>query len=416
MTWKEISLGEVINIKHGYAFKSKFFSNSGKYIVLTPGNCYETGGLKLKGEKEKYYIGDPPEEFILSKNDLLIVMTDLVQSAPILGGSFLIPDNDKFLHNQRLGLVKIQNPDVIDKRYLFYVLNTNNYRSQVRGSATGTTVKHTAPERLYRCKIPFPPLQQQNKIADILSKYDDLIENNRRRIELLEESARLLYREWFVHLRFPGHEHSPIIDGIPEGWKYEQLGNLVLEIIDYRGKTPKKLGGNWSNSGIPAISALNVKNNQLINLDKCKFVDEDLYEKWMKSKLQKGDILMTSEAPLGEISYFSSDQKYCLSQRLYAIRANPKLIKPSILCYSLLSSRVQAEIYARQTGTTVFGIRQTALRQVPILVPPMNLQENISPTLEKFLDQKHILKKQIYQLQKARDLLLPRLMNGEITV
>lgn len=203
MKWSKVALGSQIYIKHGFAFKGEFFSDSGKYILLTPGNCHETGGLKLKGDKEKYYVGDVPEEFILHQNDLLVVMTDLVQSAPILGGALLIPENEKYLHNQRLGLVNILNQKELDKKYLYYLLNTHNYRSQIKGSATGTTVKHTAPERIYRCLVPLPSLQVQQKIADILSKYDDLIENNRRRIDLLERSARLLYKEWFVRLRFP---------------------------------------------------------------------------------------------------------------------------------------------------------------------------------------------------------------------
>jgi len=148
MSWTEHKLGELIEIKHGYAFKSQYFSDSGKYILLSPGNCYETGGLKLKGDKEKYFIGDIPKEFILKRDDLLIVMTDLVQVAPILGGAFIIPEANRFLHNQRLGLVTIRNSNELNKLFLYYLLNTEYYRAQVRGSASGATVRHTAPERI----------------------------------------------------------------------------------------------------------------------------------------------------------------------------------------------------------------------------------------------------------------------------
>jgi len=219
MIWNEYKLDEFIDIKHGYAFQGKYFSNVGKYILLTPGNCHEYGGLKLKGDKEKYYTGDIPKDFILSKDDLIIVMTDLVQSAPILGGVFLIPEDESFLHNQRLGLISIKDPSVLSKKFLYYLLNSQYYRAQVRGSATGATVRHTAPKRIYACKVNLPNISTQNIIADILSSYDDLIENNRRRIQLLEKSARLLYNEWFVHLRFPGHEHVKVVDGVPEGWE-----------------------------------------------------------------------------------------------------------------------------------------------------------------------------------------------------
>src|SRR5271157_2323317 len=98
MRWSTVKLGELVTIKHGYAFDGRFFSDSGKYVLLTPGNCYERGGLKLRGEKERYYVGDIPDEYLLHTGDLLVVMTDLVNTAPILGGAFLIPEDDRYLH------------------------------------------------------------------------------------------------------------------------------------------------------------------------------------------------------------------------------------------------------------------------------------------------------------------------------
>lgn len=109
MNWTNTTLGHLIDVKHGFAFQGKFFSDIGDYVLLTPGNCYEKGGLKLKGDKELYYIGEFPSEYLLKRNDLLIVMTDLVNIAPVLGGAFFIPKNNIYLHNQRLGLVKILN-------------------------------------------------------------------------------------------------------------------------------------------------------------------------------------------------------------------------------------------------------------------------------------------------------------------
>ncbi|MCB1089800.1 MAG: restriction endonuclease subunit S, partial [Verrucomicrobiae bacterium] len=144
---------------------------------------------------------------------------------------------NRFLHNQRLGLIEVTDPSRIDKRFLYHLLNTNGYRAQVRGSATGATVRHTAPGRIKECRVRYPrDIRVQAKVADILSAYDDLIENNRRRIALLEEAARLLYREWFVHFRFPGHEHVPLIDGLPEGWE-RQAASAVMDVLS--GGTPK---------------------------------------------------------------------------------------------------------------------------------------------------------------------------------
>ena len=146
---------------------------------------------------------------------------------------------------------------------------------------------------------------------------------------------------------------------IPNDWKIEKLDHLITEIIDYRGKTPKKLGGEWSDSGIIALSAMNIKNGRLVNLEKAKFVDEDLYQKWMKSEVIKNDILLTSEAPLGESYLIPDSRRICLSQRLFCIRANPKLIIPSFLFYYFCTHICLHELNLRATGTTVLGNTST---------------------------------------------------------
>jgi type I restriction enzyme, S subunit len=146
------------------------------------------------------------------------------QAEGLLGSSAWIPESNRYLHNQRLGLVVDLDESRLDKRYLYYLFNTAEVRHQIAASASGTKVRHTAPERIGRVEVNLPPIPSQRKIAKCLIAYDDLIENNLRRIALLEESARLLYREWFVRLRFPGHEHTRIVDSVPEGWEKLKLG------------------------------------------------------------------------------------------------------------------------------------------------------------------------------------------------
>ena len=231
MKWDTIQLGEVMDVRHGYAFKSQSFAAAGDLILLTPGNCHESGGLKLKGDKEKYYVGEFPSEFLLAEGDMLVVMTDLINTAPILGGSFIIPENNRFLHNQRLGLVQVTDEARIDRAFLYYLLNTYGYRAQVRGSASGATVRHTSPGRIRGCWVRVPhEVADQHQIAAVLSAYDNLIENNRRRMALLEDLAGELHREWFVRLRFPGHEHTRITRLVPVGWERKTLGELCDEV------------------------------------------------------------------------------------------------------------------------------------------------------------------------------------------
>ncbi len=226
MSWREITLGEAIHVKHGFAFKGEFFSDSGESVVLTPGNFHEAGGFRLRTGKDRFYAGDIPEDYVLDENDVIVAMTE--QGEGLLGSSALIPEGGKYLHNQRLGLIQNVDGSLLDKGFLYHLFNKRSVRGQIKGSATGTKVRHTAPERIYRVKVSVPSdVSKQKYIARTLFNYDDLIENNRRRIALLEASARLLYKERFVHLRFPGHEQITVVDGVPEGWERNALGDCV---------------------------------------------------------------------------------------------------------------------------------------------------------------------------------------------
>ena len=177
-----------------------------------------------------------------------------------------------------------------------------------------------------------------------------------------------------------------MIGQLPNDWEIRALNDVVIDIIDYRGKTPKKLGGSWAESGIIALSAMNVKQGQLVNLEKAKFVSNELYQKWMKSEVMKGDILMTSEAPLGETYFIAEERKICLSQRLFCIRANPNIILPRFLFFLFNSPLVRKQIDLRATGTTVLGIRQPDLRQVSISIPPLGTQHKIAAVLSAYDD------------------------------
>ena len=229
--WPQRTLGDLIHVKHGYAFKGEFFADEGEKLVLKPGNFPIGGGITLRPGKDAYYTGDYPPDFELTAGDLLVVMTDLTQAAPILGAPAFVPAEPVMLHNQRLGLVKVKPGVEVDRRFLYYVMLSDTSRSQIRATATGATVRHTAPERIYRVKLGMPDLSTQRVIGDVLGSIDDLIANNRRRVEVLEEMVRTIYSEWFVKFRYPGHEDVPLADSalglIPEGWTCGEIDDIV---------------------------------------------------------------------------------------------------------------------------------------------------------------------------------------------
>ena len=163
-------------------------------------------------------------------------------------------------------------------------------------------------------------------------------------------------------------------------WQDLTLGDIVETVIDYRGKTPKKLGGDWSDTGYRAFSAKNIKTGQIVQCESIRFVDEAMYHKWMKEEIQRGDILITSEAPFGQVFYWDSDEKIVLSQRLFGVRIK-KQYDSRFVYYYMTTNEFQSEMDHRATGTTVVGLRQPELMKCALRCPDYETQRKISAIL-----------------------------------
>lgn len=160
-----------------------------------------------------------------------------------------------------------------------------------------------------------------------------------------------------------------------------RLGDLLELVIDYRGKTPRKLGGDFADSGVPVISAIHIKNGRIAWEERERFVTQEMFKKWMKDPLRKGDVLLTSEAPLGEVALVPNDDDVVLSQRLFALRPNPELLDAPYLMYFLKSTLGQRELQDRATGSTVVGIRQAELVNISVQHPSLRRQKLIGQVL-----------------------------------
>ena len=172
-----------------------------------------------------------------------------------------------------------------------------------------------------------------------------------------------------------------------------ELKSIIKEIIDYRGKTPKKLGSDWSNCGYRALSAKNIKTGKIVQEETIRYVDDDLYKKWMKQEVERGTILITSEAPFGEVLYWDSDEKIVLSQRIFGLKIDEKY-NSEYIYYYMTSREFKGELEARATGSTVTGLRQPELLKCKIKVPNKDIQDKIAFIL-KCIDRKIELNNQI---------------------
>lgn len=309
--------------------------------------------------------------------------------------------------------------------YIFYwLMNKHDY---IVSLAVGSVQKNLYVSMLKKLDIDNDNLLEQEAVVKILSSLDKKIENNTKINHNLEMMVQAIFKHWFVDFEFPDKNGKPYKSNggemtesklglIPERWRIEVIDDLSKLIIDHRGQTPRKLGSRWSEKGIIALSAKNIKNNKLVNLEKTHCVDNSLYKLWMKDELQYGDILLTSEAPLGELYFINNDNKYCLSQRLFAIRADRNQIFPEVLYMYMRTPNVRREIKNRATGTTVTGIRQSELRNVQVTVPIKEIQWGFQRLIEPIFHQIDVLEKENKRLRTLRDTLLPKLMSGEIRV
>ena len=198
--WRETKLEKLCSIRHGFAFKSQFFASKGELVVLTPGNFFEGGGYRDRNEKTKYYHGEFPKEFLLSKGDFLVAMTE--QAVGLLGSTIIVPESGKFLHNQRLGFIQPFNKSLWDNSFFFHQFNTPKFRNSVQKSASGVKVRHTSPKKLGNIKVLVPPLKEQKSIVktlDTLSAETRALETRyRAQLAALEELKQSLLQKAFA--------------------------------------------------------------------------------------------------------------------------------------------------------------------------------------------------------------------------
>ena len=275
----------------------------------------------------------------------------------------------------------IHDPQV-DVKWAYYQLLTVDINRMDSGSAIPSTKR----EDFDAVPVRIPPLSSQKCIAAILSAYDDLIENNRRRMALLEESARLLYREWFVRLRFPGYEHTRLRDGVPDGWKRRTLGDCLTLKRGHDLPESRRVPGT-----VPIVSSSGITGFHI------------------EKKADGPGIVTGRYGTLGEV-YFVEEDYWPHNTALYV--CDFKGNHPRVLFYYLKDALQSVQ----SNNAAVPGLNRNVLHTLPVLWPSAKLRNHFDEFLELTFRQRRLLRQMSEKLQTARDLLLPRLMSGEIAV
>lgn len=394
--WKEIKLGDLIDVKHGFAFKGDYIEKeSNDVILVTPGNFKIGGGWKE--EKCKYYAGDIPEEYILNGGDLVVTMTDLSKQVDTLGYPALIPEDDTkvYLHNQRIGLVQKRSNE-IDLGFLNWLMRDPLYRWHVVSSASGSTVSHTSPSRIKSYKFLLPPLDEQKTIASVLSSLDDKIDLLHRQNQTLEAMAETLFRQWFVEEAAEDWEEVSLYDAI----------NLV------GGGTPKTSTDEYWNGDINWLSGGDIASNHKNFVTSTeKSISQVGLQNSSARILPRYSTVISARGTVGKYCLLSEEMAF--SQSNYGIK--PKFNECYFFTYLLIAhsvERLKSAAYGSVFDTITTKTFKTHAIQIPSEDDILTFEKEISSYFQKMLSNQQ----QIETLEKLRDSLLPKLINGDIKV
>lgn len=334
-------------------------------------------------------------------------------------GSFGIPvlikEERPFVFQRHIAILRPN--ERINSAFLYYTMLSRDFYAKADAAAIGAAQRTVSLTSLRGMEIELPPLKVQEAIASKLSVYDNLIENNQKQIKLLEEAARRLYKEWFVDLHFPGYEDTPIVDGVPEGWKKCLLGDINCSLES--GSRPK--GGIDASlvDGVPSIGAENVIGLGCYNYSSEKLITKDFFSKMKRGKLCDKDILIYKDgAYIGRTSLFQDGFPHleaAVNEHVFLLHAADEHIQ-----YYLFFTLYQQEYYQKMQklnkNAAQPGINSKAMMSLPVLLPTEDILDGFDSFATPLMHKIFNLAKQNRRLELARDRLLPKLMSGEIEV
>ncbi|HFG2710473.1 TPA: restriction endonuclease subunit S [Escherichia coli] len=341
-------------------------------------NEFSTDGLVYIDEKT----AEKMKGVSVEKEDVLVNITGDSVARCCLVHDAVLPARV----NQHVAILRTNPKKLLPHFLAFYMVSPFMQAKMLSWAGTGGTRKALTKGMLEGFEIPLPPVDVQDKIVQKIKTYNDLIENNRRRIQLLEESARLLYQEWFVHLRFPGHKQVKITDGVPEGWSKEPLENLLVLQRGFDLPVSKRIEGS-----VPIYASTGI--NGFHNV----------------AKVKGPGVVTGRSGSLGTVMYVAKDY-WPLNTTLWVKEF--KKASPIFATYLLRAMKLEGY----NGGAAVPTLNRNDVHKVDVLCPESKLMNEFEVQVENIFKQIDKLKEYNEKLAQARDLLLPKLMSGELTV
>ena len=388
MDWKIVRLGDYISIKSGLVYKGSKIGK-GSSILLGMG-CVSFKDKFVYSGARPYDGDDCDKRFLVNSGDIVLATRQQSNNMPILAMPAIIPDSFK---DKRVifgtNLYKVENRSEISNNFLFLLMKHQHYVNYIAGVKSGTAVQMVTKKNVEDYKFLCPPLKTRNRIENILWSYDTLIENNMKRIRLLEKMAENLYKEWFVRFRFPGHENVEMVDGLPKGWKRGSLRN-ICEFK--RGKNITS--GEMIEGAIPVVSA---------GLEPSGYHNE--------ANVRGTSVTMSSSgANAGFIAIHYSD--------IWAADCSyiEEAATPYIYYVYELLNNIRSVINNFQRGAAQPHVYPKDINRIKLVIPTECIRRITNKHLEVIHGHIQNLQHQNTLLARQRDLLLPRLMSGRLEI
>ena len=397
-------LKDIATFSNGINFDKSAYGEGVKIINVSDFGELFSPNYELLSEVKKEYV---------RKNDYLyngdIVFVRSNGNKELIGRCMLIIElKEPITYSGFCIRCRITELNLYNPVYLTYYFKSESFRRVLTGNAVGANIQNLSQSRLSNVILAIPSIEKQNRIADILSAYDNLIENNQKQIKLLEEAAQRLYKEWFVDLRFPGHETTPIVDGVPEGWKIRKVSDFG-EVIT--GKTPSTSHSEFFGGDIPFVKIPDM-HNCVFSVSTEGMLTELGANSQKKKYIPKDSIMVSCIATVGLVNI--SVQTCQTNQQINSIvLAKHQDLYYLYFCMKGIRSLLDG---VGSNGATMTNVNKSKFENLNVIYPTDKLIEKFFTICKPFFTDIFKLSIMNQKLKEARDRLLPKLMSGEIEV
>lgn len=407
MEWEIVRVDDVFDVINGFAFCSNDLMTDPQdncWEVLKIGHISPNGGLRTQPKREYAIKTKKNSRYILQKGDIVMGMTDMKSNVRILGVPAIVDRSNHYALNQRVGCLRIKDTSLADNIFCYYQMGHSRFISDLRKTANSGVQVNLTTIGIRSTQLFLPPLSIQRRIASILSAYDNLIGNNNRRIRLLEQMAENLYKEWFVRFRFPNYQNTPIENGIPKGWRKGQLGEIVNFFNGFAFKSETFVDC----APYKVVTIKNVQDGKFdgINVD---YIEEVPKRMPQYCNLLQGDILLSLTGNVGRVCIVLGSN-YLLNQRVAKLTSDHPHFTYCLFRTDTIFNTLNSIAY----GTAQLNLSPIKAARLKMLIPPVELRNLFDKQVASLFTEIATLQTQSANLTRQRDLLLPRLMSGQL--